>query len=244
MGKCEEDDDFPKDNTYNTFHMRRKLPYAAAALAAVFAGLLPASLSAADQNQPDPILEFYVKKAAATFTSRDPMAAGLNFSLRATTHYKDLSRGGKITLSDSSIIDYFYSFGEIDSTVVIAAPKHDHPSLDITVPNVFEGGYVYNFFPNDTGGANLPIGFDTRDTTSPDPTGIAVIDRDRFFLKWLYLFYPNDVAYKRYSRSLRFAEFEGYVFPDSIWEVRAEAGIFSSKHYRVETGIGLLQIYR
>jgi hypothetical protein len=244
MGNCEEDDDFPKDYTYNTFRMRRKIPYAAAALLAIFAASLAARLWAADQNQPDPILEFYVKKAAATFTSRDPMAAGVNFSLRATTYYKDLSRGGKVTLSDSSIIDYFYSFGEVDSTVVIAAPKHNHPSFDITVPNVFTGDYVYNFFPNDTGGSDLSIGFDTRDTTSPDPTGIAVIDRDRYFLKRLYLFYPNDVAYKRYSRSLRFTDFEGYIFPDSVSESRAEAGIFSSKHYRVETEIGQLQIYR
>ncbi len=246
LGKSEESGDFLIDNTYNTKRMRRKLlpGTLATAVALILTFVGNRALSADSAGQQNPILDFYVKSAAASFTSRDPIAAGLSFSFRATTYYKDLNRGGKVQLTDSLVADYYYSFGALDSTVALAPSKEKHPAPDIIVPNVFSMNYLFNFFPNDTGGSDLAIGFDTKDTTSADPTGIAIIDRDRFFLKRLYLYYSNSLAYKRYSRSLRYTEFEGFNFPDSIWEVRAEAGIFSSRHYRVETGIGQLQIYR
>ncbi len=243
-GRIKELDDFPEDITYYERNMIGKKQSVLLPLAALIALFAVGGRPANAQDEPNSVLTFYVQRAAATFTSRDPFIAGVKFSLRATTYYKDLSRGGKTTLTDSSIIDYYYSFGALDSTSVIAAPRRKHPPLNIAIPNVFSTAYTFSFFPNDTGGADLPIGFDTSDTPDTLPTGIVVIDRNRYFLKWLYLFFPNDVGYKRYSQSFRFTELEGFVFADSIWEVRAEAGIFSSKNFRIEIGIDSLRIYR
>jgi len=60
----------------------------------------------------------------------------------------------------------------------------------------------------------------------------------------LYLFYPNRPDFKKFSLSFRFVEYQGHVFPDSIWEVGTKAGIFSTESYRVETAIEHLTIYR
>jgi hypothetical protein len=61
-------------------------------------------------------------------------------------------------------------------------------------------------------------------------------------LRWLYLYYPSTSGVERLTRSFRFTEVEGYVFPDSIWEVGARSGIFSLEYYRLETGIVEIEV--
>jgi len=114
----------------------------------------------------------------------------------------------------------------------------------MTVPNVFAQASEFCFYPNDTGGVELALGFDHDVSLSQLPVGLAVIDRDRYLLRWLYLYYPEHLDYKRFSRSYRLTLQDGYVFPDSIWEVGARPGIFSPEYYRLETVITGITIYR
>ena len=90
----------------------------------------------------------------------------------------------------------------------------------------------------------MAVGFDSFSAEDPSPVGLAVFDRAEFFLKWLHLHYPNRERYKRYSQSYRFVTRDEYVFPDSIWEVSARRGIFSTEFLRTETGITDITIYR
>jgi hypothetical protein len=109
---------------------------------------------------------------------------------------------------------------------------------------VFDQDYQFSFYPNDTGGKYLAIGFDTDSAGDPRPVGLAIIDRYEYSLHRLYLFYPHQAGYKRLSRTLHFVKHEGYIFPDSILELAARAGIFSTDHYRLETVISNIKINR
>ncbi|UCG62103.1 MAG: hypothetical protein JSV52_02100 [Candidatus Zixiibacteriota bacterium] len=201
-------------------------------------------LSAMAQNEADPILSFYCRRAQETYGTRDPLERGLTFSYRARTYYMNISDKGEVTRLDSGIVDYYYSFGDLDSSQVIVKPERSQKPVDLWFYNVFADDYEFSFFPNDTGGADLAIGFDTRNANDTLPVGLTVIDRERFFLKQLYLHYPNKKYYKRFSRSFRLIEHQGYIFADSLVLVSAKQGVFITEHFRVETGISDITIYR
>lgn len=201
-------------------------------------------ISALAQEESDPILEFYSKRAKEVYQARQPDDNGLAYSYLVKTYYKPLDKGSNPLLIDSSITRYYYSFGQLDSTVRLNKPEHFSDKPDLSVTNIFSGDYNFYFYPNDTGGANLAIGFDSYDFDPTIPIGFAVIDRERYFLKWLYLYNVADRKDKRTSRWLRFVEHEGYIFPDSVWELKVNLGVFSTDYYRLETGISDIQIYR
>ncbi|UCD63547.1 MAG: hypothetical protein JSW34_12495 [Candidatus Zixiibacteriota bacterium] len=196
------------------------------------------------QDAPDPVLEFYCERAASTFPTRDPIESGADFSFRATTFYKSIGENGEVTGVDSGIADYFYSSGELDSLAVVLAPRNRQKDIDLTFLNVFSGDYDFYFFPNDTGGSDLAIGFDTYTGEDPAPVGLAVIDRTQYLLRRLHLHYPNRKYHKRYSRSFRFVERDGYIFADSVWVVSAKKGVFTTDFFRIETGITNIRVRR
>jgi len=185
----------------------------------------------------DPVLDFYVERADHAFESRDPVATGVTYSFRAHTFFKHVSRNGEINRIDSAVIEYYYSWGKLDSALAISGDADRFDDLDLSYPNVFAAEYQHNLFPNDTGGTEMGIGFDTDSDDDARPVGLALIDRDRYHLLWMYLSYPNKKGFRRFSRSLRFVEHEGRVFPDSLWVVAARDGVLFSEHYRIEVGI-------
>lgn len=191
----------------------------------------------------DDVLQFYCKRAAAVSKARDPIERGANFSVRTRTFYKKVGRGAEVTALDSSLDTYYYSFGRLDSVINTFQPSHSIPDLELFSPRIFDIDYRFNFFPNDTGGVEIAIGFDTDSTVPGRPTGLAIIDRNRYLLRMLYLHYPNLEEYKRFSRSFRFSQVDNYLFPDSVWVVASRHGIFSSEHFRIETGIIEIKVY-
>jgi hypothetical protein len=174
----------------------------------------------------------------------DPIAHGVNFSYQTTTYYKKLGNLGEISSVDSVKNIYFYSFGNLDSSKTLLPAKHSIPKIDLSVPGIFDSTYILNFFPNDTGGTLLAIGFDSDSTHKSWPSGLVEIDRQKYFPRWLYLYYPDQGGFKRYSRSFRFIDQQGYVFPDSVWEVAVKDGFLFSTSYRLETSISEFKIYR
>jgi len=201
------------------------------------------SLAAADDAE-NPILDFYVQRAEHAFVSRNPAETGVSYSFRATFYRKVIETGGVAGRIDSAVIDYFYSWGNLDSLRPVSGDFERFQKTDLDYPDVFKYDYVYNLYPNDTGGQELAIGFDTRTADDTLPTGLAIINRELYFPMWLYLSYPNKVGYKRFTRSFRFTEVEGMTFADSVWEVGAKAGVFFSEYYRIETGITDITVTR
>jgi hypothetical protein len=192
----------------------------------------------------DSVVQFYWGRARATYPTRDPLLSGAKFSYRARTYYKEMQRESFGKPKDSSIVDYYYSFGNLDSQKVIAGKLSDMPEVDLSSPNPFDTTYVLNSFPNDTGGALYYVGFDNDTSASERPVGLAVIDRNLYYLRWLYLYYPHKSGYQRFTRSFRFTVSEGLVFPDSVWEVVSQNRLFFPVVYRLETGISNIKIYR
>ncbi|MEA3297096.1 MAG: hypothetical protein U9R56_04460 [candidate division Zixibacteria bacterium] len=191
----------------------------------------------------DPVLEFYCGRAAAVFTARDPIEHGLCFSFTVRSYYKSVGRRGNIEDVDSAVIRYHFSFGHLDSQKTVLCTSDKLTDIDFSFPNVFSEHYLYNFYPNDTGGVNIAIGFDTDSVGNNQPVGLALIDREQYILRWLYLFYPHKSGFRRFSRSFRMTEFRGFVFPDSLWEVGAAEGVFSTDDYRLETCIESIEIH-
>ncbi|RKX21720.1 MAG: hypothetical protein DRP35_03640 [Candidatus Zixiibacteriota bacterium] len=194
-------------------------------------------------EESDPILEFYVKRGNSVFSSRNPLERAINFSFMAKTYYKKINNEGEAKKVDSAFSTHYYSFGQLDSLIWDSLKTSKFVEFEYESPNIFDMNYIYNFYPNDTGAIDLPIGFDVDSTNFEDPIGVVIIDRNLYFIKWLYLHYPNEVSHKRYSRSFRFTNINNYIFPDSIWVVGAKRGIFSAENYRIETGIYNIEIY-
>ncbi len=196
------------------------------------------------QNEVDDILIHYQTRASEVFDGRNPIVSGVSFSFEAKRYNLIYDQQMRKKIIDSTIAKYFYSFGELDSMVVLIEPKNSFDSLDVSYPNVFANNYTFNFFPNDTGGQNLAIGYDSHNFDVSLPVGMAIIDRERYFLKQLYLHFMAEKKIDRKSKVIRFVEHEGFVFPDSLWEIRVKSAIFSSEILRTETGITNIQIQR
>ena len=192
----------------------------------------------------DPILRFYWMRARSAYAATNPIANGTRFSLLMRTYDKRFHDRSGYSLKDSLVVRRFYSFGLLDSSLTIAGNPHKFPPVDLAVPDPFDSAFVLNSFPNDTGGALLPIGFDTDSAGDSRPVGLAELDRTRYLPRWLYLYYPSKSGYRRFSRSFRFIEYQGLLFPDSVWEVSTQDGLLFTTHRRLETGITDIVLYR
>jgi len=191
----------------------------------------------------DPVLDFYCQRAASAFRSADPAQSGTAYSFRATSYYWQLESGTPPKQVDSSVTDFYFSFGQLDSSRTRTEASDRFNFLDLSIPPIFEGPYFFNFFPNDTGGVEIAIGFDTDSTDTTFPTGLAILNRDRCTLERIYLCYPNIENHRRFSRGLRLTTVNGRVYPDSAWIIGAKYGVFSTDHYRIETRIDSLKVY-
>ena len=201
-----------------------------------------AVVSAAQENETDPVLEFYRERAAGQIESRNPDRAGLEYALTVRAQLTELERGGDFVLKDSARFTNHYNFGIMDSQTVVFSTNDDLLDIDLSYPNVFEADYFFNFYPNDTGGAALAIGFESDTVKDLSPVGLAVIDRNRYSLKRLYLHYPDTEKYERYSRVVSMQERRGFLFPDTVEVTYARAGIFSVDHFRITSVIDTVHL--
>lgn len=193
-------------------------------------------------EETDPILEFYVERSNAVYSNRNPLERAVNFSFMTRTYYKTIDKKGKVKELDSAFTTQYYSFGQLDSLFWDSLKTSKFIEFNYEFPNVFDNEYIYNFYPNDTGGIDLPIGLETDTTNLDNPIGLVIIDRNKYSMKWLYLHYPHEISHERYSRSFRFTSIDNYIFLDSIWVVAAKRGIFLAENYRIETGIYNIEI--
>ncbi len=203
----------------------------------VLAGLVSPLL--ADNSSSDAILQFYCKQARLKVAAQHPYEQALTYSFRATTYRLNMDND---TRGDSAVIDYFFSKGTLDSQRTVESTSWQSNEIDVFYPNVFDLDYRYTFYPNDTGGRDLAIGFDRDTVGDQQPVGLAIIDRYDYHLHRLYLFYPNKPGFRRYTRMLHFQQQDGYLFPISIVEVTSKEGVFSTEQHRVETVISEVTI--
>ena len=213
----------------------------------IIAALILASIlfiSALAEEQADAVLGFYVSQARKPFEKSELRSENMRYTFLASSHYKQIGRGGVVERLDTAITRYFMSGNRIDSTQVVAEPTSEMPAPTFAFPNIFAESYIFKFFPNDIGEENIAIGFDTPGSEDSLPAGLAVIDREEYKLKRLHLYYQNPDGFKRLTRSYLLKEQHGFIFADSIWELNARHGVFSTEYYRLDTEIGPLQLIR
>lgn len=195
-------------------------------------------------GEDDAVAHYYWDRARAVYQGRDALASGARFSFVMTVHHKSVGAGGVVSRVDTLSARCFYSFGNQDSVQILVSSKENVYAPAFATDQLLDSLALPYLFPNDTGGADIAVGFDS-DTLHPDhPVGLVLIDRNRFVLRWAYLSYPGREDYKRFTRSLRFTEIEGLVVPDSLWEVAMKERFFLSSHSRTEVGFSDYRIYR
>jgi hypothetical protein len=204
---------------------------------------LSISLTARDE-EPDPVLQYYWDHACASSHETNPDSAGICYSFTAKTYKRAVAEDGRIGKTDSIVQDYFFCRGRLDSMNAVAGDVGKFKKLDLSYPPVFESTYHLNSFPNDIGGPRLAISIWSDSALGRQPDGMVVIDRNEYFPYALYLYYPDKSGYRRFTRSFRFVVVDGFVFPDSVWEVGTRLGVFFSENYRLETGISNIRVWR
>ena len=201
----------------------------------IFIVLLSTGNLFGQEVQDDPVLDFYCSRAKAVYSTLNPLDNGATLSFVARSYLTELKRGGREILKDSSIVRYYFSFGQLDSQQVIISTDDELTKIDFSYPNLFDGDYDFYFYPNDAGGDAIAIGVDSDTARGLSPVGMAVIDRSHYYLLRLYLYYPGPDKYERYSKEISFVNHEGVVFPGTVRVTFARAGVFSTENYRRET---------
>jgi hypothetical protein len=202
------------------------------------------SVVVAQGEETDPVMNYYWDHARSAAPQYNPNVPGVSYSYRAKTYRYSVTSEGITRKTDSIEQAYFYRDGKLDSVRYIRGKADRFKNLDLTYPVVFENRYHLNFYPNDAGGSKLAIGMLSDSTLGSQPDGLVLIDRNRYFLRSLYLYYPEKSGFRRFSRSFRFTVVDDFVFPDSVWEVATKLGIFYAESYRLETGISDIRVER
>lgn len=225
-------------------HMQPKSPFSLTRLPCLLLILAALGVSSVIPEDIDPVLEFYWGKAAQAASALVNDSDTISYRIRALSYYHQIDKRGRITSTDSLLANYFFSSGRLDSLEVIAGEDNSMTRADFSVLDVFSRPYLISLYPNDTGGVELAIGFDSDSTHLGEPVGLLLIDRYNYYPRFLYTHYPDTSEFVRYSRSYRFALLDGIFYADSIWVSAATRGIYSRENYRFETGVQALSILR
>jgi len=212
-------------------------------LTLIAVSLLSVSLAAWD-DEPDPVLQYYWDHACAASHKTDPDSSGICYRFTAKTCKRSVAEDGRIRKTDSVVQEYFFCSGGLDSVNTVAGDVGKFERLDLSYPPVFESTYHLSSFPNDIGGRRLAMRIWSDSAQGRQPEGMVVIDRNEYFPYALYLYYPDKSGYRRFTRSFRFVVVDGFVFPDSVWEVGTRLGVFSPEGYRLETGVSNIRVWR
>ena len=207
--------------------------------------LLSAALAATSvpaENPDQAALDYYWSGAQKAAAAHDPAEAGVTYSFTARSYYRVTDDHGLTVRIDSLIARYFYTGEKLDSQVTRSGDPGKFSRLDLSVPPLFGEDFHLNFYPNDTGGERLAIGFVADSTVAGLSDGLIVLDRNSYHPLQMYLYYRNYQDYKRYTRALRFTDVGEWFFPDSVWTVATRTGIFATESYRLETGISDITI--
>jgi hypothetical protein len=183
----------------------------------------------------DPVLDFYVRQAAEAIDRSDSLINLTEYRLTMRQNRYQFSNTKGYRLTDSSSHRLFFTGHHLDSARSLSDDEKPAPEWPGAVANIFDQGYQYNFFPNDTGGKFLAIGFDTESAGDSSPIGLAIIDRNTYYPHWLYQYYSGRPSHNRLSRRLHLVYHDGLIIADTIVEIGSESGVFFNEVYRRET---------
>jgi hypothetical protein len=185
------------------------------------------------QSGGNPALEYYRSGAEKVMQEQCPLWQSESFSCKAVSRYYRYE-DKKMSFVDSSIAHYFFTGSVLDSVRPIVSSGKKSLRFSFDCPNLFSSQYLFNFYPNDTGGAQIALGVDSPQEADSLPVGVAIINRTTMRPITLFLYYPIKEDYRRYSRTLNFTDTTGPIFPNRIVEIGVRDGLLSTETYRVE----------
>ena len=197
-----------------------------------------------DSEESDPVLTYYWNKAAEKAPTVDPGLILSRYRCAVLARRFRIDSDGRLGRADSVLVDMFLTGNTLDSQKVIRGDIDKIGDIELQFPSPFANEYRLNFFPNDTGGEGLAIGLVSDSSLANQPDGLIVIDRREYYLRSLYLYYPEKSGYKRFTRTYNFQLVDGVLFPSEIVEIATKMGIFISSTYRMELEISGVELLK
>ncbi|SYZ73800.1 exported hypothetical protein [Candidatus Zixiibacteriota bacterium] len=178
------------------------------------------------------VIRYYLKNLDSAYAKSYIFASGTAFSFKIRIIYEETSYRGTINKADTAAMELYFSAGKRDSLEIIDSAQDEKNIIpdSFAVPPVWRHQYDYSFYPNDTGAGILAIGFDRQSNAENPPVGFLTMDRDTYYLKSLFLSFPEKEGYRQYSRTYHFERFDDYYIP-TIWEIDGSMNTFTGIKY-------------
>jgi len=195
--------------------------------------VLPLSLAIGDDADSTAI-QYYLDRARNTFESSYIFNLKRDFEFRADAIATLTNYRGTLDRADTSAYDIKYSAGGVSNIVIVDSSVVSYNVVpDMTVPDMpWKLDDRFYFFPNDTGGNGISIGFEPRDATIPGATsGYIVIDRYNFTVKSVTIYVTDHPFSDRYSRVYNFEYRDLMTYPVKLERHWRGGGFWGRQYY-------------
>lgn len=179
-------------------------------------------------------IQFYLKQARNTFETTYIFNLKRDFVCKAMATATLTNYRGKLDQIDTAAYEIVYSDGRVSSVNVsdtAKMPQNNMPDLTITdLP--WQLDCEFYFFPNDTGGSDIYIGFEPRDGASEKAaSGYIVMDRYNYMIKSYTIYMSNHPFSDRYSRVYTFDYQNLLTRPVTLERHWREGGFWGRKYF-------------
>ena len=180
------------------------------------------------------VIQYYLKQARNSFETTYIYNLKSGFQCQAQAIATLTNYRGKLDQVDTSTYEIMYADGKvssIDMTDTARMAENVIPAM--TIPDMpWELDCWFYFFPNDTGGENISIGFEPNDATIPGAaSGFIKLDRYNFTVKEYTIYESNGGFSDRYSRVYTFAYRDLLTVPVTLERHWRAGGFWGRKYF-------------
>jgi len=187
------------------------------------------------QDYDDSVMRYYLQNVDSVLSGCHLFDTAYDYTVDVKALFSNINYRGELSESDTTGYKAVFKAGIKDtSTAVDSVGVEDNiiPD-DISFIKPWEQDCRFYFFPNDTGGSVLAIGFEPNNPDSGDaPAGILIIDRYNFRPQKIYLHYREIGKYDRLSKSYEFMETESGMVLNHLIIQGSYLRFFSRSYFR------------
>ncbi len=198
----------------------------------VMLALMPASYAVGESTD-STVIRYYLKQARNSFETTYIFGLKRDFQCQAQAIATLTNYRGKLDQVDTLAYEVVYSDGKTSSiNMTDTARMSENVIPEMAIPDMpWELDCWFYFFPNDTGGENISIGFEPHDATAPNAaSGFIKLDRYNFTVKEYTIYESNGQFSERYSRVYTF-EYRNLLTVPVALERHWRAGGFWGRRY-------------
>lgn len=198
----------------------------------IFIAVMPFSKAAGD-NADSTAIQYYLQQARKTFETTYIFNLKRDFKCRAIAIATLTNYRGKLDQADTSVYEITYSNGRTCAMVAADTSQMAQNLIpDLAIPDMpWQLDCEYYFFPNDTGGSDIAIGFEPRDGMSKKAaSGYITMDRYNYMIKSYTIYMSKHPFSDRYSRVYTF-DYQNLLTQPIILERHWSEGGFWGRRY-------------